>query len=78
MGIRNLHTFLKKISPMIYKEVSLTQFAYKKIAIDFSIYLCKFKALYKDKWLDGFLNLMTCLRENEIHFIYIFDSKSPP
>lgn len=78
MGIRNLHTFLKKISPMIYKEISLTEFAYKKIAIDFSIYLCKFKALYKEKWLDGFLNLMTCLRENEIHFIFIFDSKSPP
>lgn len=78
MGIRNLHTFLRKTVPMIYQEVSLTKFAYKRIAIDLSIYLCKYKALYKEKWIDAFLNLVTCLRSNEIHFIFILDSKSPP
>lgn len=78
MGIRNLHTFLRKTVPLVYQEVSLTRFAYKRIAIDLSIYLCKYKAFYKDKWLDAFLNLVTCLRENEIHFIFVFDSKSPP
>lgn len=78
MGIRNLHTFLRKTVPLVYQEVSLTRFAYKRLAIDLSIYLCKYKAFYKDKWLDAFLNLVTCLRENEIHFVFVFDSKSPP
>lgn len=78
MGIRNLHTFLRKTVPFVYQEVSLTKFAYKKIAIDLSIYLCKYKAFYKERWLDAFLNLVTCLRENEIHFVFILDSKSPP
>ena len=78
MGIKNLHTFLRKHVPHVYKEISLTQFAYKHIAIDLSIYLCKYKALYKERWIDSFLSLMTCLRENEIHFVFILDSKSPP
>jgi 5'-3' exonuclease len=78
MGIRNLHTFLRKTVPIIYQEVSLTRFAYKRIAIDLSIYLCKYKAFYKERWLDAFLSLVSCLRENEIHFVFIFDSKSPP
>jgi len=78
MGIRNLHTFLRKMVPMAYQEVSLTKYAYKRIAIDLSIYLCKYKAFYKERWMDAFLNLITCLRENEIHFIFVFDSKSPP
>jgi 5'-3' exonuclease len=78
MGIKNLHTFLRKTCPFIYEEISLTSLAYKKIAIDLSIYLCKYKSIYKEKWIDAFLNLVTCLRENEIHFVFIFDSKSPP
>lgn len=78
MGIRNLHNFLRKTVPFVYQEVSLTTFAYKRIAIDLSIYLCKFKAFYKDRWVDAFLNLITCLRENEIHCVFILDSKSPP
>lgn len=78
MGVRNLHSFLRKTVPFVYQEVSLTKFAYKRIAIDLSIYLCKYKAYYKDRWLDAFLNLVTCLRQNEIHFVFILDSKSPP
>lgn len=78
MGIRNLHEFLRKTTPDIYREVSLTEFAFKTIAIDLSIYLCKYKSAFKEKWLDAFLNMMCQLRENDIHFIFIFDSKSPP
>lgn len=78
MGIRNMHTFLRKTVPFVYQEVSLTKFAYKRIAIDLSIYLCKYKAFYKERWLDAFLHLVTCLRENEIHFVFILDSKAPP
>jgi 5'-3' exonuclease len=78
MGIRNLHTFLRARCPEIYKKVSLTQFAFKTFAIDLSIYLCRYKVLYKDKWIDAFLHLITHLRENEIHFVFVFDSKSPP
>lgn len=78
MGIKNLHEFLRKTVPSIYEEVSLSDFAFKTIAIDLSIYLCKYKSSYKDRWLDAFLNMMCVLRQNDIHFIFIFDSKSPP
>lgn len=78
MGIRNLHDFLRKTTPIVYDDVSLSKFAFKRIAIDLSIYLCKYKSTFKEKWLDAFLNMMCQLRENDIHFIFIFDSKSPP
>lgn len=78
MGIRNLHEFLRRTVPDIYNEVSLSEFAFKTIAIDLSIYLCKYKSAYKERWLDAFLGMMCQLRENDIHFIFIFDSKSPP
>lgn len=78
MGIRNLHDFLRKTVPDVYEEISLSQLAFKTIAIDLSIYLCKYKSGYKERWVDAFLNLMCTLRENDIHFIFIFDSKSPP
>lgn len=78
MGIRNLHDFLRKSAPHVYRDVSLSDYAFKTIAIDLSIYLCKYKSTFKEKWLDAFLNMMCQLRENDIHFIFIFDSKSPP
>lgn len=78
MGIKNLHTFLRKTCPDIYKEVHISSLAYKKVAIDVSIYLCRFKTTLGKQWLDGFLQLITILRENEVHPIFVYDTKFPP
>lgn len=63
---------------MIYKEVHMSKYSYKKIAIDTSIYVCKFKTIYGKQWLDAFLQMATVLRENEIHPIFVYDTKFPP
>lgn len=78
MGIKNLHTFLKKTCPNIYNEIHLSVYAYKKVAIDVSIYLCRFKTTLGKQWLDGFLHLVSLLRENEIHPVFVYDTKFPP
>jgi 5'-3' exonuclease len=61
----------------VYKERRLRDFAYQKVAIDVSIYLCKFKTSYGKAWLDAVLQFVTVLRENDIHPVFIFDTEFP-
>jgi len=78
MGIHHLNKILRKYSPDSFREIPLTHYAYKKIAIDVSLYMFKYKTIFgEDKWLTAFLSLICCFRRNEIHCIFIFDSKAP-
>jgi len=78
MGIKNLHKFLRKHCPEIYVETHISAYAYQKVAIDISLYLFKYKTIFGDRWLDAFINLICCLRRNEIHCVFIYDGPSPP
>ena len=77
MGIKSLNVFLRKQCPEIFEEIHLSEYAYKKVAIDTSLFLCKYKAIYGDKWLSAFVNLVCCLRRNEVHAVFIYDNGSP-
>ena len=78
MGIKSLNKFLKKNCLEVFKEVNLSEYAYKKVAIDISLYIFKYKATMGDRWLDAFINLVSCLRRNEVHCVFVYDTKSPP
>ena len=78
MGINNLHPFLRKNCPDIYETIHLSEYAFKKVAIDTSLYLCKFKAICGDRWLSAFVNLVSCLRRNEIHCVFVYDTGCVP
>ena len=78
MGIKsNFNKFLKETCPEVFEEIHLSEYAYKRIAVDISLYLHKFKAVSGDNWLNSFINLITCFRRNKIHCVFIFDGKSP-
>ena len=77
MGINQLNKFLRNNCNEIYEEIDLREYAFQKIAIDISLYLCKFKASCGDRWLSSFLNMVTCLRRNEIHCVFIYDTGAP-
>ena len=77
MGIHNLNKFLRKKCPQVFEDIHISQYAYKKIAIDISLFLCKFKSIYGDKWVSAFINLISSLRRNEIHCVFIFDNGAP-
>lgn len=74
MGIKQLSKFLRKHCTESFTNIHLSNFQYKKVAIDISLYICKFKASVGDKWLASFVSLVTCLRRNEIHCVFIYDS----
>lgn len=94
MGIKNLTKFINEKFSHVPKEVHLSVFAYKIIAIDLSLYLYTYKAVANknggysygkkggvrggnDSWLISFLQLVSSLRRNNIHCIFIYDGKPP-
>jgi flap endonuclease-1 len=74
MGIANLNKLLRKNCPNVFEDIHLSEYAFKKIAIDTSLFMCKFKAICGDRWLSAFVNLVSCLRRNEIHCVFIYDN----
>lgn len=79
MGLKSqFNKFVKDICPEVYEEIHISEYAYKRVAIDISLYMHKFKAVCGDRWLQAFLNLVSCLRRNEVHCVFIFDGKAPP
>lgn len=77
MGIKGLHPFMKKNFPNIYTVINLNKLSGKKIAIDISLYMFKYKATNADFWLTSFINLVCCLRKNNIHCVFIYDNGAP-
>lgn len=77
MGIKNLHRVLEKYAEGCYTKRDLSDFAFKKVAIDVSLYLYKFKAIYGPKWIECFISMVVALRGNDVHCIFIYDGKAP-
>lgn len=82
MGIKKIHNILKKYSKNSYKEVHLSKYSLKRVAIDVSLYLFKSKARAKSRYQDNqwpceFMYLICCLRKNNIHPVFIYDTKAP-
>ena len=72
MGIKNLTSFLKTNCPQAIKEITLKELYGKKVAIDISIFLYKFK--YKsNNLIPKFVEQINKLRIHNIIPIYIFD-----
>lgn len=84
MGIKNLHQFLKKYLKKVgklkdvYREVSLRAFKGKRVAIDVSIYLYKYKCVRGDEWLGCFHTLITSLQKYGIDMVMVFDGAALP
>lgn len=77
MGINGLHDIIKKYAPQVYHKKYLSEYAYKKVAIDTTLFLFKYKSILGDRWINGFLNLITSLRKNDIHCVFIEDGIAP-
>lgn len=80
MGIKSNYTkCIRSIAGNeVFEPFHISAFAYKKVAIDTTLYLYKFKAaMGHDMWKSGFLNLVRCLRSNMVHPVFIFDGKPP-
>jgi len=77
MGIKQLHKLLRKHCPEVYVTQPLSAYRYKKLAIDASLYMFKYKTSAGDRWLSCFVSLIAALRRNEIHAMFCFDNGAP-
>lgn len=78
MGVKNLHSFLRKKIPNIYEKKSFEQLRDQTLAIDTSIFMCKYKSSLGKKFLSGFYTMIQKLVLYHINFIFILDGKAPP
>lgn len=78
MGIKNFHSYLRKKIPSVYETIPISSLKNQKLSIDTSIFLCKFKNSYGNRWLNGFYNFICYLVKHEIQFIFVLDTKPPP
>jgi 5'-3' exonuclease len=79
MGIKDLSKFLRDKYPDVFELIHISEYHFRRVAIDTSLYLCNYKAVYGEEgWLGAFIKLVACLRENEIHCVFIYDSSFPP
>jgi 5'-3' exonuclease len=74
MGIKNLNKFLRDTHPNVFKTTHVSSFAYKKIAIDTSLYLFISKARNNQKWIEEFIKLIECLAKNDVHCVFVYDA----
>ena len=86
MGIKALSQFLRKNYPELFETVSISEYAYKKIAVDVSLYMYYFvrshpiipeKPWTEFSWLGAFFRLVSACREHHVHATFIYDSKHP-
>lgn len=84
MGIKQLHTFIKKYLKKnynlkdVYKEISMEHFRDKTIAIDVSIFMYKFKYKLQENWLYGFYDMIQCFQNYGIKIIMVLDGSTLP
>ena len=73
MGIHLLQTFIASLNDHSIKEQHLREFSNKKITVDISIYLYRFKE--KGNLLENIYLMCSIFRYYNIHALFIFDGK---
>jgi 5'-3' exonuclease len=77
MGIKSLHKLLEKYAKGCYQTKHLSEYSFKKVAIDISLYLYKYKAIAGPRWVESFISLVNCLRKWDVHCLFVYDGQAP-
>lgn len=75
MGVKYLNKLIKTTCKSSLKKIKLNEISNKKIAIDTSIYMYKYKQ--QGDLIDGIFNMITILQKYNIKPLFIFDGKPP-
>ena len=74
MGIKGLSKFIRERTNAV-RQAHISEFAHKKVALDVSNYLYKYKAIYKDRAITAFYSMLKSFRKNRIHCVFIWMEK---
>ncbi len=76
MGIRLLNSFINSSRSSGIQEIALEELEGKKVVVDASIYLYRFKAA--GSLIESLFLMCSVLRSHNIHILFIFDGQPPP
>ena len=77
MGIKSLNKFLKDNYNELFDDnniIHISNYKYKKIAIDMMSQLYHFKFNFENKWIQPFTKFITVFRENDVHVVPVYDT----
>jgi flap endonuclease-1 len=75
MGVKHLNNLIKTYCKSSLKKINLNEMANKKIAVDTSIYMYKYKQ--QGDLIDGMFSMINVFKKYNIQPIFIFDGKPP-
>lgn len=75
MGIPGLNNYFRNNCSKGINEISIDSLSGKKIVVDASIYMYKFKSEYN--LIDGFYQMLIMFKYYNIELIFVFDGKPP-
>ena len=78
MGIKNFHCLFRKKLQDEYHEYKLSELEGMTLAIDTSIFICKFHSSLGNRWLSGFYSMIKTFSNLNVKMIFVFDGKNPP
>jgi len=78
MGIKGLKKFLTSSYPDLVQQIHISSFSEKKISVDFSSYIYKYKVCQGENWLRSVFLFLCCLKKNNIHGVFVLDGIPPP
>jgi 5'-3' exonuclease len=75
MGIKKLLDLIRKYAPGAIKVKNIKDaYMNKRIAVDLSIYIFKYKAIFGSEWIVSFINMMLMFLHYDITCVIVFDS----
>jgi 5'-3' exonuclease len=77
MGVHSLSRYIKTKIPTAITQIHISKFQGKRVALDVSNYLYKYKATQASNWLVAFYNLFKSFRKFQVHVVAIFDGIPP-
>ena len=76
MGVSDLMNLIRTKYPECLDKVHISNYAYKKIAIDTSSFLFRYKSVLQDNWMNGFIEMIRVFRKNHVHCVFVFDGRA--
>lgn len=74
MGIKNLNAIIKRYAPQsLGRSVLISEYIGRRVAVDASVYMYKYKSIYGARWIPAFYNFINGL--TGIHCVFVFDNK---
>ena len=78
MGIKLLNNFLRSKVPHVFKTTEISNLNSKRVGVDISLYMCKYKAKYGDEWLRYITSMFLYMIDQGIKILIVFDGEAPP